>query len=122
MPPRPALPTSYRGPTNGTAPSGPQDFDIDLPLNFSKGELHWRHILPFLPWADGVVAAGARKIHSTVSFFEIEGPLLGVVDITALCPGMRKVVAIDTSFAVSAVFRILNYIRLQGWFPSPSSS
>ena len=41
-----------------------------------------------------------------------------MVDITALCPG--KVV--DTSLAVSAIFRILNCIRLQGWFPSPSSS
>ena len=84
MPPRPALPIRYHNPTNGAAPFefGPhdQDFDIDidLPLNFSKGELHWRHLLPFLPWADEVVAAGARKTYSTVPFFEIEGLLLEV--------------------------------------------
>ena len=117
MPPRPALSISYQNPTNGAAPFGPPDFDIDLPLNFSKGELRWRHLLPFLPWADEVVAAGARKTYSTVFFFEIEGLLLEVVDMTAL--RLSKVV--DTSFAVT-VFRILNYIRLQGWFPSPSSS
>ena len=122
MPSRPALPVEYQIPTNGTNPLtfGPADFDaaLDLPLHFSKGELRWRRLLPFLPWADEVVARGARITYSTVSFFEIEGLLLEIADMTAL----RLETAIDTSIAVSAVFRIMNYIRLQGWFPSPSSS
>ena len=48
--------------------------------------------------------------------------MLGIVDMTAL----RAQSVIDTgrgtSIAVTAIFRILNFIRLQGWFDSPCPS
>ena len=122
MPPRPALPTPYQAPANGANLFGPEDSDAALPLRFSKGELvlRWRRLLPFLPWAGGVAAGGAGITNSTFPFFDIEGPLLGIDDMTAL----RLEKAIDTAFAMTAVFRdrIMNYIRLHVWFPSPSSS
>ena len=84
MPPRPALPIKYQIPSHCENPFGPADFDAALPLHFSKGELRWRRLLPFLPWADGVVARGAKATYSTVSFFEIEGLFLEIADMTAL--------------------------------------
>ena len=42
------------------APITADDCDIDLPLNFEGGFYHYRILMPFLPWADGVVAAGNR--------------------------------------------------------------
>ena len=120
MPPRPAQPTYYQTPLNGADPPGPDDFDADLPLRFmiTRGELRWRRTLPFLQWADEVVPRGALITCSTVSFFEIETLLMGIVDITAL----RAESVIDSSIAVTAVFRILNFIRLQGRFSSPCPS
>ena len=118
MPPRPAQPIYYQTPINGADPPGPDDFDADLPLRFTRGELRWRRTLPFLQWADEVVPRGALITYSTVSFFEIETLILDIVDITAL----RAESVIDTSIAVTAVFRILNFIRLQGWFNSPCPS
>ena len=53
--------------------------------------------------------------YSTVSFFEIETLLL---NITAL----HAESIIDASIAITTVFRILNFIRLQGWFNSPCPS
>ena len=66
-------------------------------LHFSKGELRWGRLLPFLslPWADEVVARGAKVAYSTASFFEIESLLLGIADMTAL----RLESVIDTSIA-----------------------
>ena len=120
MPPRPALPIFYQTPLNGVDPPGPGDFDADLPLRFTRGELRWRKIVPFLQWADEAVPRGSLINYSTVSFFEIEALLMDTVDITAL----RAEYVVDTTLAVSAVFRILNFIRLQGWFSeaSPCSS
>ena len=120
MPPRPALPIKYQIPTNGANPFGPAHFDADLPLQFTRAELRWRRALPFLQWADEVVPRGANVAYSTVSFFEIETLLLDIVDMTA--SALRAEAVIDTAIAITAVFRVLNFIRLQGWFNSPIPS
>ena len=84
MPPRAGGAISFVQPTNGASPFTAADFDIDLPVRFSRAELVWRDKLPFLPWADEVVAAGARPNYSSVSFFALEDLLLDVIDTTAL--------------------------------------
>ena len=106
----------------GAGPPGPDDFDADLPLRFTRGELRWRRAPLFLQWADGVVPRGAKVTYaySTASFLiEIETSLmLGIVDMMAL----RAQSVIGTPIAATAIFRILNFIRLQGWFNSPCPS
>ena len=84
MPPRPVRSIHLQIPTNGSNPFTPVDFDIDLPLAFTRAEFLWRDYLPFLPLADELVARGARPSYSTISFFEIESLLLEFVDMTAL--------------------------------------
>ena len=86
MPPRPAGAIQKQVPANCTNPRRPTDFDRELPLRFTKAELImiWRDHLPFLPWADEVVARGYRPSYSSISFFEIEGLMLDLVDMTAL--------------------------------------
>ena len=108
MPPRPARVIHLQVPTNGANPFGPADFDVDLPLRFNRAEFLWRDHLPFLPWADELVAQGARPSYTTISFFEIENLMLEFVDMTAL----RAKRLIDTPFSVDAVFRVFNFMRL----------
>ena len=99
-------------PTGGANPPAPSDFDVDLPLAFTRAgaEFIWRNHLPFLPRADELVARGARPSYSNTPFFEIERFLLGFVDMTAL----RAVRAIDATLSVEAVdvFRIFNFMRI----------
>ena len=73
MPPRPAKPIHHETPTNGADPFGPDNFDADLPLRFTRGELElrWRRAPPLLQWADGVAPRGAKATYSTAQFFEI---------------------------------------------------
>ena len=86
----------------------------------------WRDHLLFLPRADELVArgTGARSrsrpsyVYSTISFFEIESPLLGFVDMTAL----RAVRAIDATLSIDTVFRIFNFMRINNFVGSPCSS
>ena len=106
-------------PTNGANPFTSSDFDVDLPLQaFTRAEFIWRDHLPFLPWADELVAGGARPSYSTISFFEIESPLLEFVDMTAL----RAVRVIDATLSVDAVFRIFNFMRISNFVGSRCSS
>ena len=111
-------------PTNGANPFTPADFDIDLPLRFTRAEVIWRDHLPFLPWADELVARGARPSYYTISFFEIESLLLEFVDMTALVLCAVRVMIIDAalSAAVDAVFRIMNFMRINNFVDSQCSS
>ena len=107
---------------NGANPFAPADFDIGLPLRFTRAEFIWRDHLPFLPWADELVARGAslRPSYATISFFEIENHMLGFVDMTAL----RTERLIDAALSVGAVFRIriLNFMRLNNFVDCSTTS
>ena len=118
MPPRPARAIQIQVPTNGANPCTPADFDRELPLRFTRAEAIWRDLLPFLPWADELVARGSRPSYSSISFFDIEGLLLEFVDMTAL----RAERLIDVTFSVEAVFRVFNFMRLNNFVESPCSS
>ena len=118
MPPRPVRSIHLQIPTNGANPFEPADFDIDLPLAFTRAEFIWRDYLPFLPWADDLVARGARPSYSTISFFEIESLLLEFVDMTAL----RAAKVIDATLSIETVFRIFNFMRINNFIGSQCSS
>jgi hypothetical protein len=118
MPPRPARAIQIQVPTNGANPCTPADFDRELPLRFTRAESIWRDLLPFLPWADELVARGSRPSYSAISFFEIEGLMLDFVDMTAL----RAERLIEVTFSVEAVFRVFNFMRLNNFVDSPCSS
>ena len=60
MPPRPARAIHLQVPTNGAGPCTPADSDRGLPLRFAGAGLIWRDRLPFLPWADELLAGGSR--------------------------------------------------------------
>ena len=104
-------------PSNDTRHVGPH-FDADVPLRFTRDEFVWRDHPPFLPWADGLVARGARPFYTTISFFEIENPVLEFVDTTAL----RTERPIGASFSVDAVFLVFNFMRLHNLVSSRCSS
>ena len=66
-------------PRNGAAPITADDYDIGLLLSFEGGFHHWRILLPFLPRADGAVAAGGLPTKATILLFEMEDLLLAFV-------------------------------------------
>ena len=66
-------------PTNVAAPITADDYDVGLPLSFKGGFYHYRILLPFLPCADEVVAAGNRPTKAAIPLFEIEDLALAFV-------------------------------------------
>ena len=107
MPPQPARAIQIQVPTNGANPCTPADFDRELPLRFTRAESIWRDLLPFLPWADELVARGSRPSYSSISFFEIEGLVLEFVDMTAL----RAERLIDVTFSVEELHEAQQFRR-----------
>ena len=110
MPPRVADEIRLVTPTNGADPITVADYDIDLPLSFEGGFYHYRILLPFLPWADEVVAAGHRPTKATIPLFEIEDLLLAFV-VWDPAATMKRVV--DSTFKVGYIKRVLAHLFSQ---------
>ena len=96
-------------PANGAGPITANDYDIDLPLSFGwpfeGGFYHWRIFLPFLPWADEVVAAGNLPAKATIPLFEIEDLVLSFVVWETAAEKL-----VDTTFKVGYVKRVLAHL------------
>ena len=101
-------------PANGAAPITADEYDIDLPLRFEGGFYHYRISLPFLPWADGVVAAGNRPTKATIPLFEIEGRMLAFV-VWEPAAAMKRLV--DSTSKVGYIKRALAH-RSSQHFPA----
>lgn len=112
MPPRVANEIRLVTPTNGAAPITADDYDIDLPLSFEGGFYHYRILLPFLPWADEVVAAGNRPTKATIPLFEIsiEDLMLAFV-VWEPAATMKRLV--DSTFKVGYIKRVLAHLFSQ---------
>ena len=76
MPPRVSNEIRVGTPTNGAQPITVNDYDVDLSLSFEGEFYHWRILLPFLPWADEVVAVDNLPTKATIPLFELEGLML----------------------------------------------
>ena len=107
MPPRVGNEIRVVTPSNGAAPITVDDYDIDLVLGFEGEFHHWRILLPFLPWADGVVAAENRPTKATIPLFEIEDLMLAFV-IWEPAATMKRLV--DSTFKVGYIKRVLAHL------------
>ena len=120
MPPRVANEIRLVTPVNGAGPTTANDYDIGLPLCFEGGFYHRRILLPFLLWADGVVAAGDLPVNckATIPLFGIEGLMFSfVVWLTAAAT--KKLVG--TALKVGYARRLLAHLLLRH-FAEPFSS
>ena len=72
-----------------------------MALRFTRAEFIWRGHLPFLPWADGLVAGGDRPAHTTTPFVEIDNLVPARADMTAL--RAVRVIHYDAALPVDAV-------------------
>ena len=95
MPPRAANEIRVVTPTNGAAPITVNDYDIDLPLGF--GFRCWRILMPFVPWADEVVATGSPPTKAAIPLFEIEDLLQLLSFVLWEAPAATKRL-VDTTF------------------------
>ena len=116
MPPRASSDIRLETPTNGASPPSAADLDLHLPLRFEGAYLQYRTLLPFLPWADEVVAAGAEPSYSNISAFSIESILLECVSFQAAAQARNPV---DTTFKASFIKRVLKYFLTQNLSDEP---
>ena len=108
MPPRPRLANiQYAVQTDGVTPVLPANFDAHLTVVVSGPAYRWRSLLPFLPWADEVVAAGVSPSSATISYFELEALLLILLDFQ---PTASAHSPIDTGLKPDFMDRVLRML------------
>ena len=105
MPPRPRQgDITFAVQTDGVTPAMPVNFDKHCPVVVSSAAYRWRALLPFLPWADEIVAPGLSPSSATISYFELEALLLIVLDFQ---PGAEDKQPIDTYLKLDFMARVL---------------
>ena len=82
-------------------------FDAHLAVVVCGPTYRWRSLLPFLPWADEVVAAGVSPSSATISYFELEALLLILLDFQ---PTGEAYSPIDTGFKLDFINRVLRVL------------
>ena len=108
MPPRPrAENIQYAVKTDGVTPVRPANFDAHLAVVVSGATFRWKSLLPFLPWADEVVAAGVSPSSATISYFELEALLLILLGFR---PGAETYSPIDAGLELDFIDRVLRVL------------
>ena len=82
-------------------------FDAHLAVVVCGPTYRWRSLLPFLPWADEVVAAGVSPSSATISYFELEALLLILLDFQ---PTAEACSPNDTGFKLGFIDRALGVL------------
>ena len=120
MPPRASSDIRLETPSNGADPITAADFDINLLLRFEGGfYMQFRALLPFLPWADEVVAAGSEPTYSNISTFAIVDLLLNFVSFNTAALTRSP---IDTTLKATFIRRVVKQLLTQNLTDEPVST